>query len=126
MNVKDHGAKGKGVANDTVAIQAAVDAVKGIGGTVLVPGGTYLVGPITNGGAGIRLGSDMTFRIYLPRIQEEYRVDAQQEAQRPRWKPSGPAPRSSICRDTPRTASPRGVSSRKAPTSSRSPLIRAP
>ncbi len=61
VNVKDHGAKGDGIANDTAAIQAAVNAVKGSGGTVLVPKGTYLVDPVINSGAGIRLGSDMTF-----------------------------------------------------------------
>ena len=41
-NVKDFGAVGDGVANDTVAIQAAVTAAAG--GTVFFPAGTYLVG----------------------------------------------------------------------------------
>lgn len=63
VNVKDRGAKGDGLTNDTAAIQAAVDAVKGSGGTVLVPAGTYLVDPAANYNAGIRLGSDMTFRM---------------------------------------------------------------
>jgi len=44
LNVRDYGAKGDGVANDTSAIQAALnDAVKGKGTVVLFPFGTYRV-----------------------------------------------------------------------------------
>ena len=43
VSVKDYGAIGDGVANDTTEIQAAIDAVAVNGGTVLVPAGTYLV-----------------------------------------------------------------------------------
>ena len=44
LNVRDYGAKGDGVANDTSAIQAALnDAVKGIGTVVLLPFGTYRI-----------------------------------------------------------------------------------
>ncbi len=47
-NVCDHGARGDGTAPDTVALQAAVDACSAAGGgTVLVPAGTYLSGPLT-------------------------------------------------------------------------------
>ncbi|MEA4924857.1 MAG: glycosyl hydrolase family 28-related protein [Syntrophomonadaceae bacterium] len=44
INVKDYGAKGNGITDDTAAIQRAIDEVadKG-GGTVLFPGGRYLV-----------------------------------------------------------------------------------
>jgi hypothetical protein len=43
-NVKDFGAVGDGVADDTVAIQAAVDsAIAAGGGTVFFPGGTYSI-----------------------------------------------------------------------------------
>jgi hypothetical protein len=42
-NVKDFGAKGDGVTNDTAAIQAALNAVPAAGGTVFFPPGTYLV-----------------------------------------------------------------------------------
>lgn len=44
LSVKDFGAKGDGVTNDTAAIQAAIDHVYGAGGgTVFFPSGTYLV-----------------------------------------------------------------------------------
>jgi hypothetical protein len=42
ISVKDFGALGNGVANDTAAIQAALAAVAG-GGTVFFPRGTYLI-----------------------------------------------------------------------------------
>lgn len=50
FNVKAHrfGAVGDGVANDTAAIQAAIDATTG-GGEILLPGGTYLSGALTLG-----------------------------------------------------------------------------
>lgn len=41
-NVKDFGAIGDGVADDTASIQAAITAA-GIGGTVIIPAGTYLL-----------------------------------------------------------------------------------
>jgi len=64
VNVKDSafGARGDGVSNDTSALQKAVNAVAGTGGTVLVPAGTYLVDPVANGHAGVRLRNDMTLR----------------------------------------------------------------
>lgn len=43
INVKDFGAVGDGQTDDTAAIQAAVDSTGGIGASVLVPAGTYLV-----------------------------------------------------------------------------------
>jgi hypothetical protein len=42
-NVKDFGAVGNGVANDTVAIQAAINSLAVTGGTVFFPEGTYLI-----------------------------------------------------------------------------------
>lgn len=43
VNVKDFGAKGDGVANDTAAVQAAIDSLSATGGTVYFPQGTYLI-----------------------------------------------------------------------------------
>lgn len=47
ISVTTHGSRGDGVANDTAAIQAAIDAVANQGGgTVLVPPGQYRVGTV--------------------------------------------------------------------------------
>jgi hypothetical protein len=43
LSVKDFGAVGDGVADDTAAFQAAVDALPATGGCVFVPSGTYLL-----------------------------------------------------------------------------------
>jgi parallel beta-helix repeat protein len=59
VDVKTKGAKGDGVTNDTAAIQAAIDAVAGTGGTVLVPGGTYMI----QTAARLSLKSNMTFKL---------------------------------------------------------------
>src|SRR5688500_15103541 len=46
-NVRDFGAKGDGAALDSEAVQSAIDAChKDDGGTVLVPGGTFVVGTL--------------------------------------------------------------------------------
>jgi len=42
VNVKDYGAKGDGVTDDTTAIQAALDYVATNGGTLYFPAGTYM------------------------------------------------------------------------------------
>ncbi|SOE23521.1 Glycosyl hydrolases family 28 [Spirosomataceae bacterium TFI 002] len=56
FDVKDYGATGDGSTNDQVAIQKAIDACKGTGGTVLFTEGSYLTGQLL-------LGSDMTLYI---------------------------------------------------------------
>ena len=43
VNVKEKCATGDGRTDDTVAIEAAIDEVGGLGGTVLVPNRTYMV-----------------------------------------------------------------------------------
>ena len=45
-DVRSFGAKGDGVAKDTVAVQRALDACAKAGGRVVVPAGTYLIGSI--------------------------------------------------------------------------------
>lgn len=47
MSVKDFGALGNGVANDTVALQAAIDASCAAGKTLWLPAGVYLTTGIT-------------------------------------------------------------------------------
>lgn len=48
ISVRGHGAVGDGVADDTAAIQQAIDAVSAAGGgRVVVPAGRYLSGPLT-------------------------------------------------------------------------------
>ncbi|HEY0251338.1 MAG TPA: glycosyl hydrolase family 28-related protein, partial [Kofleriaceae bacterium] len=53
---RDYGAIGDGAANDTAAIQKAIDAAKGTGGSVVLAEGTFLSGTLA-------LGSDMTFYV---------------------------------------------------------------
>lgn len=43
VSVKDFGAVGNDVADDTAAIQAAIDSISGVGGVVYFPPGTYKV-----------------------------------------------------------------------------------
>ncbi len=43
LNVKNFGAMGNGTADDTAAIQAAINALPSTGGTVEVPAGTYMI-----------------------------------------------------------------------------------
>jgi len=54
-DVRRHGARGNGVANDTRAFQAAIDALPASGGTVQVPPGDYLIDPVV----GVQLRSRM-------------------------------------------------------------------
>lgn len=55
LNVRDFGAKGDGLNDDTVAIQSAVNVCPA-GGRVLVPEGTYLIRPLV-------LKSDLTLNL---------------------------------------------------------------
>ena len=56
-NVRDYGAKGDGIALDTAAVQAAIDACsRDGGGTVVVPAGVFQVGTL-------ELKSNVTFHI---------------------------------------------------------------
>ncbi len=62
-SVKTYGATGDGVTDDTAAIQAAIDAVGGTGGTLLVPDGVYMINAVVAGSKGLVLRSDMTLRL---------------------------------------------------------------
>lgn len=62
VNVKNKGAKGDGRTDDTEAIQAAIDDVGGTGGTVLVPGGTYMVDAVDKQRR-LALRTDMTLEL---------------------------------------------------------------
>ena len=79
VNVRDKGAKGDGKTNDTPAIQRAIDAVGGTGGTVYVPDGTYMV--VGVGAEQLQLRSNMTLKLsdhailkVIPNGEERYSV----------------------------------------------------
>ncbi len=59
LDVRDFGAYGDGVHDDTAAIQRAIDALPSTGGTVVVPPGTYLVDAVKN----VRLRSRMHLQL---------------------------------------------------------------
>ncbi|MGH8020502.1 MAG: glycosyl hydrolase family 28-related protein, partial [Opitutaceae bacterium] len=50
VNVRDFGAAPNDDIDDTLAIQAAIDAIGPLGGTVYLPAGTYLIAPQIAGG----------------------------------------------------------------------------
>ncbi|BAQ15694.1 glycosyl hydrolase family 28-related protein [Methyloceanibacter caenitepidi] len=62
VNVKSMGAKGNGSADDTKAIQRAINKVAGTGGTVYLPPGTYRVQ--TKSKSRLTLKSNMTFKMH--------------------------------------------------------------
>lgn len=61
-NVKSYGAIGDGVTDDTLAIQATVDAIDSIGGTMFFPAGKYLVTKQSGQSCAIRLKSWITYK----------------------------------------------------------------
>jgi polygalacturonase len=61
VNVRDKGAKGNRRTDDTVAIQRAIDAVAGTGGTVYVPDGVFMVRGLDK--RTLRLKSKMTLKL---------------------------------------------------------------
>ncbi|GHE29251.1 hypothetical protein GCM10007167_08860 [Vulcaniibacterium thermophilum] len=59
LNVKNYGALGNGTANDTAAIQRAINALPSTGGTVYIPAGTYMIDAVKS----IRLRSKMHLQL---------------------------------------------------------------
>lgn len=77
VDVRDFGAYGDGVHDDTAAIQRAIDALPAAGGTVMVPPGTYLIDAIRS----VRLRSLMHLQldhaaklVALPNAADRYYV----------------------------------------------------
>lgn len=69
VSVKDFGAIGDGVTDDTAAIQAAVNAAKAAGGaTVHIPAGTYVTSStITINGSGVNIRGDGMWNTIITR-----------------------------------------------------------
>ncbi len=59
INVRQNGAHGDGVRDDTAAFQSAIDALPDEGGTVEVPAGSYLIDPLQS----VRLRSRMHLQL---------------------------------------------------------------
>jgi hypothetical protein len=59
LDVRNYGAFGDGVHDDTAAIQAAINALPTDGGTVYVPAGTYMIDAVRN----LRLRSQMHLQL---------------------------------------------------------------
>src|SRR5688572_26954520 len=59
LDVRDFGARGDGVRDDTASINAAIQALPAEGGTVFVPAGRYLVDAVQS----INLRSNMHFQL---------------------------------------------------------------
>lgn len=61
VNVRDFGATGDGVTNDTAAIQAAIDSLGILGGRLYIPRGTYLVTDHNSDGACLMVTAPILF-----------------------------------------------------------------
>jgi hypothetical protein len=77
VNVRTYGAVGDGVADDTTAIQATIDALPQSGGTVYVPAGTYRIDATRSirprSGTHLQLDPDAVL-VAIPNDQERHYV----------------------------------------------------
>ncbi len=58
VNVRDFGATPDDAGDDTLAIQAAIDAIGPLGGTVYLPAGVYVISPQAAGGDALTIAYD--------------------------------------------------------------------
>lgn len=74
VNVKNFGAVGNGVANDTAAIQSAINSIASTGGTVFFPEGTYNVTSLNLNFKGIKLQGSGWVGTKLQGIQNNLKI----------------------------------------------------
>ena len=78
VNVRDKGAKGDGVHDDTAAIQSAIDSLPARGGTVTVPAGTYMIDAmrsiVLRSNMSLHLASDATIKALPNSSQRSYMI----------------------------------------------------
>lgn len=75
VSVKDFGAVGDGITNDSAAVQAAVDAIKfTTGGTIYFPVGTYLCNAIIDGNKDIDLLGDGPASVIKSALNNEFAI----------------------------------------------------
>lgn len=74
VSVKDFGAVGDGVTDDTAAIQAAVDSIKNVGGVIYVPSGTYLCNVTIDGSQTVDMYGDGVSSILKSNVNNQFAV----------------------------------------------------
>ena len=75
LNIRDFGASGDGLADDSPAIQRALDAAEGRGLTVYIPSGTYRIGKTLYIGDDTTIRCDSGARLFVCEKQPKKRGD---------------------------------------------------
>ena len=75
LNVRDFGTSGDGHADDSPAIQRALDAAEGKSGTVYIPAGTYRIGKTLYAGNDTTIRCDSGARLFVCEKQPKKRGD---------------------------------------------------